>query len=72
MKLFLLACLLPGIIAACTPNTTDTNGLQLLLQEGGAGAILSLCQGQTYNLTQTLNFAAQYQVRPATVPFFQH
>ncbi|WWD18586.1 hypothetical protein CI109_103039 [Kwoniella shandongensis] len=47
--------------AACTPNTSDTSALQSLIQQGGAGYTLQLCAGQTYNLTDTLNYTAANQ-----------
>ena len=58
----LLLLLVPLIAADCTPNTTSTADLQSALQSGGAGYILQLCQGQTYNLTATLSFQHAQQV----------
>ncbi|CAD6563949.1 MAG: hypothetical protein TREMPRED_002390 [Tremellales sp. Tagirdzhanova-0007] len=49
------------VTAACTPNTTNTAGLQSLLQAGGAGYVLSLCPGQVYDLTNTINYTAANQ-----------
>ncbi|KAG7553539.1 hypothetical protein FFLO_03046 [Filobasidium floriforme] len=42
--------------SACVDNSTDTAGLQKLLTEGGEGYTLSLCAGQVYSITQSLNF----------------
>ncbi|WVR06444.1 hypothetical protein IAU60_003475 [Kwoniella sp. DSM 27419] len=47
--------------AACTSNTTDTPGLQRLLQAGGEDYKLELCAGQIYELADTLNFTAANQ-----------
>lgn len=58
----ILPFLLPHVCAACSPNTTNTAGLQSLLQSGGAGYTLQLCQGQIYNITSTLNYTAANQV----------
>jgi hypothetical protein len=48
--------------AACIDNTTDTQGLQNLLTEGGAGYTLSLCASQVYSIDQSLNFTNTSQV----------
>ncbi|KAK8858694.1 hypothetical protein IAR55_002923 [Kwoniella newhampshirensis] len=58
--LFLLSAPLLAL-AACTPNTSDTSALQALIQQGGAGYTLQLCAGQTYNLTDALNYTAVNQ-----------
>jgi len=50
--------------AACIDNTTNTQGLQNLLTEGGAGYTLSLCAGQVYAIDQSLNFTNTSQVSP--------
>lgn len=47
--------------AACVSNSTDTAGLQSLLENGGANFTLSLCPSQTYELTQSLNFTKPNQ-----------
>ncbi|WWC88500.1 uncharacterized protein L201_003411 [Kwoniella dendrophila CBS 6074] len=47
--------------AACTSNTTDTSGLQKLIHDGGAGYKLQLCAGQTYELSEQLNYTAMNQ-----------
>lgn len=47
--------------AACTSNTTNTDGLQALLQQGGEGYTLSLCSNQVYSLTAPLNYTAAHQ-----------
>jgi len=49
--------------AACTSNDSSTDQLQSLLTNGGAGYTLSLCAGQVYNLSKTLNYTAMSQVR---------
>ena len=48
--------------AACTSNASSTDELQTLLQNGGEGYTLSLCSGQTYNLSKILNYTAASQV----------
>lgn len=50
--------LLPLSTAACNPNLND---LQTALNAGGAGFVLSLCKGQTYDLTSALQFTAADQ-----------
>lgn len=56
-----LLLLLPSIKAACTANTSSTTDIQNLLQTGGKGYTLSLCQSQTYSLDNILNFTAANQ-----------
>ena len=58
-----VAVVLAGVAqAACVDNTTNTQGLQNLLTEGGAGYTLSLCAGQVYAIDQSLNFTNTSQV----------
>jgi hypothetical protein len=52
--------LLP-LAAACVPNSTTQAALQSALQSGGAGFVLSLCPGQVYDLTSSLNYTAPRQ-----------
>jgi hypothetical protein len=59
-----------GVQAACVDNTTDTQGLQKLLNEGGVGYVLSLCQGQVYSIDQSLNFTNTSQVRALVLWFY--
>ncbi|WRT67893.1 uncharacterized protein IL334_004867 [Kwoniella shivajii] len=49
------------VSAACTSNTTDTAGLQQLIQAGGEGYKLQLCAGQIYEISEQLNYTALNQ-----------
>ena len=55
------------IQAACTSSTSSTTDIQNALTQGGEGFTLQLCQGETYNLDQVLNYTAANQVRPTFV-----
>jgi hypothetical protein len=55
-----------SIQAACTSSTTSTIDIQNALTQGGEGYTLQLCQGETYNLDQVLNYTAANQVRSAS------
>ncbi|WVQ96238.1 hypothetical protein IAU59_003342 [Kwoniella sp. CBS 9459] len=54
-------CAISGVSAACTSNQTDTDGLQKLLTDGGAGYTLQLCAGMVYELQDSLNYTAANQ-----------
>lgn len=54
--------------SACVDNSTDTAGLQKLLTDGGEGYTLSLCAGQVYSITQSLNFTDLHQVSGSKAP----